>query len=114
MGTLTEKIYQNGFEKCPNIMSLINFTYNSVSKNFEYKETEVNDLISEINKLINPIRTVKLQDGKKLHEESLTEGGGRKRSHKKIPYGLISSKKKQRKNSLKNNYQNSIIKTKKI
>jgi hypothetical protein len=46
--------------------------------------------------------------------QSTLGGGGRKRSHKKIPYGLISSKKKQKKNSLKNNYQNSIIKTKKI
>ena len=114
MVTLLEENYQTGFQNCPNIMSLINFTYNSDTNNFKYKKTEVNELITEINTLSNQIQSVKLPEKGELGGESDLGGGGRKRSHKKIPYGLISSKKKQKKNSLKNNYQNSIIKTKKI
>ena len=105
MVTLLEENYQTGFQNCPNIMSLINFTYNYDSKQFTYDKTEVSELINGIKAL----KTEVTGGGKPK-----SMGGGRKRSHKKIPYGLISSKKKQKKNSLKNNYQNSIIKTKKI
>lgn len=105
--TFSKEQYNDLVQIFPNLISLLNLNYD----NNEIKYTSESDYKEIFNqlKILNLDTPVRGGGAKRKRK-----GGGRKRSHKKIPYGLISSKKKQRKNSLKNNYQNSIIKTKKI